>query len=99
MTRLDEEPPRARLMGAVRQPVDRKRYVRAPGPLRVSYPSCTFVEGQAVITYGISTPGEKEVITGTYGVDYDDFVQRLGLGPEARANKVRTIPTGWFYEK
>jgi hypothetical protein len=52
-----------------------------------------------VITYGVSTPGEKEVITRTYGMDYDEFVKKLGLGPEARANKVRVLPIGWFYGK
>jgi len=98
-TRLEDDPPQARLMGPARQPLDRKRYLRAPGPLRVSYPSCTFVEGKAVITYGVSTPGDKEVITQTYGMDYDEFVRKLGLGPEARANKVRVLPLSWFYEK
>ena len=87
------------LFGQVGQPIDRKRYFRAPGPLRASQPTCTFVDGKAVITYGVSTPGEKEVITRTYGMDYDEFVKKLGLGPEARANKVRIIPLQWFYEK
>ncbi|MBI5769071.1 MAG: exo-alpha-sialidase [Verrucomicrobia bacterium] len=98
-TRLDDDPPRARLMGPVRQPLDRKRYFRAPGPLRISYPSCTFADGKAVITYGVSTPGDKDVITGTYGMDYEEFLKKLGLGPEARANRVRVLPIAWFYAK
>jgi hypothetical protein len=97
--RLDDDPPQPRLMGPVRQPLDRKRYVRAPGPLRISYPSCTFVDGKAIVTYGISTPGDKDVITGTYGMDYDEFLRKLDLGPEARANKVRVLPIAWFYGK
>lgn len=98
-TRLDDDPPQPRLMGPVRQPLDRKRYFRAPGPLRISYPSCTFADGKAIITYGVSTLGEKETITMTYGMDYDEVVKKLGLGPEARANKVRVLPISWFYEK
>ncbi len=34
------------------QPEDRKRYHRAPGPLRCAYPTCTFIEDKAVITCG-----------------------------------------------
>ena len=34
------------------QPRDRKRYHKAPGALRCAYPTCTFVDDQAVITYG-----------------------------------------------
>jgi hypothetical protein len=34
------------------QPKDLNRYHRAPGPLRVAYPTCTFQSGNAVITYG-----------------------------------------------
>ena len=34
------------------QPEDRKRYHRAPGALRVGYPTCTFVGDRAIITYG-----------------------------------------------
>ena len=34
------------------QPEDRTRYHKAPGPLRVGYPTCTFLGDNAVITYG-----------------------------------------------
>ena len=34
------------------QPADRKRYHRAPGPLRVAYPTVCFLDDKAIITYG-----------------------------------------------
>jgi sialidase-1 len=34
------------------QPEDRQRYHRAPGVLRVGYPTCTFLDDRAIITYG-----------------------------------------------
>lgn len=98
-TQVEDGVPRVVLLGPGRQPLDRKRYQRAPGPLRASYPTCTFLNGNAVITYGLSTLGDKEVITRTYGMDYDELVRRLGMGPEARANKVRIVPASWFYGK
>jgi hypothetical protein len=94
--RIADEVPRATLFGPGRQPVDRQRYVRAPGPLRASYPTCTIVDGRALVTYGLSTLGDRETITRTYGLDYDEVVRKLGFGPEARANKVRSIPLEWF---
>ncbi|MFB3902394.1 MAG: sialidase family protein [Acidobacteriota bacterium] len=96
--RVGDDPPGPVLYGPGRQPLDRKRYYRAPGPLRASYPTCLFVKGTAIVTYGLSTLGDKEIITATYGLSYDEVVRRLGLGPEVRANKVRAIPVEWFYE-
>ncbi len=53
------EPPEIRLYSALehkyhsyRQPDDRKRYHRAPGPLRVAYPTLCFLDDKAIITYG-----------------------------------------------
>jgi len=34
------------------QPLDRKRYHRAPGALRCAYPTCAFFGDKAVVTYG-----------------------------------------------
>ncbi len=34
------------------QPEDRKRYHKAPGALRVAYPTCTFLNDKVIITYG-----------------------------------------------
>jgi hypothetical protein len=98
-TRVEDEVPGAVLYGPFRQPLDRMRYHRAPGPLRASYPTCLFVNGNAIITYGLSTLGEKAIITRTYGMDYDEVVRKLGMGPDASANKVRIMPIQWFYTK
>ncbi|PYV11701.1 MAG: hypothetical protein DMG07_18620 [Acidobacteria bacterium] len=86
------------LYGPFRQPLDRKRYHRAPGPLRCSYPTLTFLGDTAVISYGVSTLGEESTITKTYGMDINAVVSKLGLGENGRVNKVRLLPTRWFYE-
>ena len=41
-----------RIFETYNQPEDRKRYHRAPGPLRVSYPTLCFLNDKVVITYG-----------------------------------------------
>ena len=53
------EPPPVRLYSeseqlfdSYRQPDDRVRYHRAPGALRVAYPSVTFQDDKAIVTYG-----------------------------------------------
>jgi hypothetical protein len=86
-----------------RQPIDRRRYHRAPGPLRHSYPTCTFLDDEAVITYGRSVVGDPNVISGTYGMDFEDLVERLGfelveskVKPRGN-NRVRALPIEWFY--
>lgn len=94
-----ESEPAVVLFGKGSQPLDRVRYHRAPGFLRASYPSCMFVDGTAVITYGLSTLGDKETISRTYGMNYDEVVRKLGFGPTARGNKVRVLPIEWFYGK
>jgi hypothetical protein len=89
--------------GGHRQPLDRARYHRAPGPLRCSYPTCAFLEDRAVITYGRSVLGEPEVISRTYGMDFRELAERLGFElVEGTAktrgdNKVRVLPIEWFY--
>ena len=86
-----------------RQPLDRERYHRAPGPLRWSYPTCAFLEDRAVITYGRSVLGDPGVISRTYGMDFAGLVERLGFEiVEGKAktrgdNKVRVLPIEWFY--
>jgi hypothetical protein len=86
------------LMGRPKQPVDRSRYHRAPGPLRFSYPSATLVGDKVVITYGMSVFGDKSIIADTFGVDYDQLMEKLGLAPYDFGNKVRVLTTEWFYE-
>ena len=80
-----------------RQPLDRLRYHRAPGPLRCNDATCTFLDGHAIITYCYQGFGDKSVITDTYGMDYDDVMRQHGLAPYDRANKVRVLPIDWFY--
>ena len=92
------------LLGEVRQPLDRERYHRAPGVLRFSYPTCTFLNDTAVITYGASVLGDPAVITATYGMDIADVAKKVGFEPNPKNpdkplghNKVRVIGTDWFY--
>ena len=86
------------LIGPFRQPTDRRRYHRAPGPLRCNEPTCTFRDGTAVITHGMCVFGDKDVIKHTFGMDYDHLMQDLGLAPFDRGNKVHVLPIDWFYE-
>ena len=96
------------LMGPIRQPVDRKRYHRAPGPLRCNEPTCTFQEDHAVITYsqilGFEGPGTS-VIRDTYGLDVAEVARRYGFTERSDRpgyfngnNKLRILPFEWFYE-
>ena len=73
------------------QPEDRKRYHRAPGPLRMSYPTCTFIDNKAVISYGVSTFGDKISIKEKFGVELDDLTKAYGFYPRDRGNRVRII--------
>ena len=84
-------------IGKMRQPLDRTRYHRAPGPLRFNQPTCTYLGDKAVVTYGMCVFGDKAVITDTYGMDYDELMERLGLAPHDRGNRVRVLSTDWFY--
>lgn len=81
-----------------KQPVDRTRYHRAPAPLRYSYPSCTIFQDKVIITYGMGVLGDKSVISETYGMDYDQLLQDLGLAPFDSGNKIRVLSTEWFYQ-
>lgn len=80
------------------QPIDRERYVHAPGPLRCSDTTCMFLGDHAIITYMVGVFGDEAVITDTYGVKLDDLMQKWGLAPDNRGNKVRVLPIEWFYE-
>lgn len=85
-------------IGKMRQPVDRTRYHRAPAPLRYNQPICTYLGEKVVITYGMCVFGDKAVITDTYGMDYDELMESLGLAPFERGNRVRVLSTDWFYQ-
>jgi len=101
-----EPPPLEYQLGAAnRQPLNRERYHRAPGPLRVDHPYCTFHEGNAVIVYGYGTLGLRHVIEKTYGMDYEEVGKRFGFEPRPTSpnkclctNKVRIVPIEWLYE-
>ena len=78
--------------------MDLSRYHRATGPLRFNEPTIAFLGEKAIITYGMSTFGEKSIITDTYGLDYDVLMREKGLAPYDRGNRVRVVSTSWFYE-
>ncbi len=86
------------IIGPHSQPIDRRRYHRAPGPLRCNEPTCTFLRGNAIITHGFCVFGDKDVLTANYGVAYDQLMEELGLAPYDRGNMVHVMPTKWFYE-
>jgi hypothetical protein len=86
------------VLGKFTQPVDRKRYHRAPGPLRCNEPTIAFRDGNVVITYGMCVFGDKSVIVDLYGVDYDQLMVDMGLAPHDRGNKVRVMSEEWFYQ-
>jgi len=85
------------LDGGYRQPVDRKRYHRAPEPLRKNEPTLTFINDKSVITYGMSTWGDPDVLKLTYGADLAQLNEKMGMGKFDRANKVRVVSQDWFY--
>lgn len=84
--------------GKYQQPIDRVRYHRAPGPIRISYPTIAFQGQNVVVTYGVAVFGDKKTITNTYGMKYEDVLEKSGLGPDERANVVRVLPLSWFYQ-
>lgn len=85
------------LVGKFKQPVDRKRYHRAPAPLRYNQPSCTFIGDKAIITYGMCVFGDKAAIPEEFGISYEALMEKLGIAPFDRANKVRVVSSSWFY--
>ena len=86
------------LMGKFSQPLDRRRYHRAPGPLRCNEPTIAFHDGKVVITYGLCVFGDKSVITDLYGIGYDELMVEQGLAPHDRGNRVRVMSEEWFYQ-
>ena len=96
-TLITDSPMESVVSRRFQQPTDRKRYHRAPGPLRMSYPTCSHIKGNAVITYGVSTFGDKNFIEKTFGIQYDDLIRKWGFSPQDRGNRLRVIPVDWFY--
>ena len=92
------------VFGPARQPLDRVRYHRAPGPLRNDHPYCCFHHDRAIIVYGHGVLGEREIIEKTYGMDFDLVAQQYGFTPRPGGgskvfgnNKIHVVPTEWFY--
>ena len=101
---IDPGPLELQLMGGVNQPLDRTRYHRAPGPLRLDHPYCTFHEGRAIIVYGYGNLGARQVIEQVYGMKYEQVGQRFGFEPNPATpnkvfgnNKMHILPLDWFY--
>ena len=92
--------------GPARQPLDRVRYHRAPGPLRNDHPYCCFYQDQALIVYGHGVLGERAIIEQTYGLHFAEVAQQYGFAPRSPSgegskvlgnNKIHGIPLEWFY--
>ena len=74
------------------QPLNTKRYHRAPGVVRICYPCVVFSRDEAVVTYdyGLGTLNDEEE-TDTAEARAVPVVGRYGI-------KCRTVPITWFLE-
>ena len=102
---LEPGPIEFHVLEVPKQPLDRQRYHRAPGPLRNDHPYCTFHDGHAIIVYGRGVLGDRSVIEKTYGMNWDEVCESLGFEPRAEGsfkvlgnNRLHVIPIDWFYE-
>lgn len=100
LTRIDPEPLKPYLQNRTwKQPTDTARYHRAPGPLRMDHPFTAFHGGNAVVTYGVGTPGDPEMIRRFYSMTLDEFRKKFGLAADPRDpsrtqgnNRIQLIP-------
>ena len=105
VTRLEPEAlDHYRLSGPPRQPLDRVRYHRAPGPLRMDQPACFFHDNHAIVFYGHGVLGDTNVITDIYGMDYREVCRKFGFEPNPGKvgsvfgnNKIKVMPIEWLY--
>lgn len=102
---IEPGPLQMELLGPICQPLDRTRYHRAPGPLRLDHPYCMFHNGCAVIVYGYGVLGLRHVIEKTYGMKFEQVAEQFGfqLNPAnpnkvLGVNKVRIVPIEWLYK-
>ena len=102
--KIPPEPLQFYPFGSARQPIDRVRYHRAPGPLRNDHPFCTFHNGKAIIGYGQGVLGEPAVIEKTYGMDFQKVCEKFGFKPKPGSavkvlgnNKLHIVPIKWLY--
>ena len=112
MTKLEPEPLGVCLSGPTHQPIDRTRYHRAPGPLRLDHSCCLFHDGKAYISYCVNNLGDIDVIEKTYGLDPDEVALQNGFQRDSHAygidttkakwwagyNQFQAVPVEWFYE-
>ena len=105
MTRIEPGPIVQWLSGPVRQPLDRQRYHRAPGPLRNDHPYSTFHDGSAIMVHGQGVLDERSVVEKTYGMDYDALGKKFGFEPNTKksvnsvlgSNRIHIVPIDWLY--
>ncbi len=93
---IEPDPVGSVAIGKYRQPLDRQRYHRTPGPLRFDYPSCAFLGDKVIIIYGMSVFGDRSIFIGD---SYEKLMEQLGLAPYDTGNKIRVFSTDWFYEE
>ena len=104
VSRLEPEPLTAHYQRRVwRQPADVSRYHRAPGPLRVDHPFCTFHEGKAIIGYGMGTLGDLDFLARFYHTTVDQVCETFGFERDPKtdriggSNKICVVPVDWLY--
>ena len=102
---IETPPVQLYVAGPICQPIDRVRYHKAPAPLRMDHPYCTFHEGNVIFVYGCGVLGLRAVVEKTYGMDYEELGRRFGFEPHPSnpnkllgTNKLRIEPIQWLYE-
>ena len=96
-----------------RQPADRQRYHRAPGPLRYNDATCAFFgDDKVIITYCMLGLGDPDELKANFGMDIDKVAQKWGFSKHPKhgspkvppskwwsgAHRVRVLSTDWFYQ-
>jgi len=105
VTRVEPGPIVQWVSGTPRQPVDRERYHRAPGPLRNDHAYCTFHDGKVIIVHGQGVLGERSVIEKTYGMEWEPLAKTFGFEPNPKkppssvlgSNRIHIVPIDWLY--
>ncbi len=101
---IETEPLTPYVQGRIwKQPSDPSRYHRAPGPLRVDHPFCTFDRGNAIIAYGLGTLGDIGFLERFYHTTVEEVCARFDFAYDRKtgrikgSNKVRVIPIESLY--
>ena len=113
VTEIEPVGEEALLIGGMRQPEDRQRYHRAPGPLRYNDATCAFFgDEKVIITYCMAALGSPDAMKASFGADIGEVAQKWGFSKHpnhgspqvppskwwAGAHRVRVLSTGWFYQ-